>query len=57
MKYKIMVTLVFGDDTYEEEYTGIIHNTYEEARKEFLEAKKNGWALGADSIYIKGVEK
>lgn len=56
MKYKVMVTLVFEYDTYEEEYTGIIHDTYEDARKEFLEAKNNGWGLGADSIYIKGVE-
>lgn len=57
MRYKVMVSLVYGDDTYEEEYTGIIHNTYEDARKEFLKAKSDGWALGADSVYIKKIEE
>ena len=60
MKYKIMVTLVFGEgafsESYNEEYSGIIHTTYEEARKELLEAKNNGWGLGADSVYIKSIE-
>lgn len=49
MKYIVKVSIMAGDDTFEEEYTGNVYTRREDARKELMEAKND---VSVDSVYI-----
>lgn len=53
-KYVVMATWYGVEDAYSEEYSGIRHNTREEARKELIEAKED---INYDNFTIKEVTK
>lgn len=47
--YIVKVSIVAGDDTFEEEYTGNVYTKREDARKELMKAKND---VTVDSAYI-----
>ena len=53
-KYVVMATWYGVEDAYSEEYSGIRHDTREEARKELIKAKED---INYDNFTIKEVTK
>ena len=53
--YKVVASIEVRDyngeyDTYEEDYSGVIYTSRDDARRELLEAKKD---INVSSVYIK----
>ena len=53
-KYVVMATWYGVEDAYLEEYSGIRHDTREEARKELIKAKED---INYDNFTIKEITK